>query len=236
MMLGRALICSTTDSGKSLSSGGMTPSLSMNVSAGVGSAMMMRSRRQSIPSLASPRTLTARNTSSCWPGGKLREINPGVVDVFLDLRIGFFPPLRRDDKVALVYELSIEEDLDVQIRRCGHDISAQRIDPANGLPDAPLRPLVNAVPLEDERVLVTEVQFVTRLREEIRIDAAIEFVEFFPRQQANLIEPFKASLLAAKLDARSQPFAVRLPDPPSRAGRAAPPGNSAPRLHNGRQP
>ena len=146
--------------------------------------MMSRSRRQSIPSLASPRTLTARYTSSCWPGGKLREINPGVVDVFLDLRIGFLAPLRRDDKVALPYELSIEEDFDVQIRRCGHDIAAQRIDPANGLPDAPLRPLVNAVPLEDERVLVTEIQFVTRLREQIGIDAAVEFVEFLPRQPA----------------------------------------------------
>ena len=64
---------------------------------------------------------------------------------------------------------------------------------------------MNAVPLEDERVLVAEIQFVTRLREEIRIDAAVEFLRFLPRQQANLIEPLETSLLAAKLDARSQP-------------------------------
>ena len=73
MMLGRALTCSTTDSGEFLSSGGMMPSLSTNLSAGVGSAMMMRSRRQSIPSLASPRTLTVRNTSSCCPRGKFEK-------------------------------------------------------------------------------------------------------------------------------------------------------------------
>ena len=132
------------------------------------------------------------------PQGEIRKINPGVVDVFLDIRIGFFPPLRRNDKVALVYKLSIKEDFDIQIGRRGHNIPAQRI--AKSLPDAPLRSLVNAVPGENERVLVTDMQFVTRPRVQIGIYAAIEFVKFLLRQPAN---PIKSSLLKPKLDARS---------------------------------
>ena len=58
------------------------------------------------------------------PQWEIREINPGVVDVFHDVWIGFFPPLRRHDEVTLVYEFPIEEDLDVQIGRCRYDIAA----------------------------------------------------------------------------------------------------------------
>src|SRR5208283_1047891 len=138
------------------------------------------------------------------PQGEIREINPGVVDVFLDIRIGFFPPLRRDDQVALPYELSIEQDFDVQIGCRRYDVAAQRIHSANGLPGAPFRSLVDAVPGEYECVPVTRIQFVTRLRKQVGIDAAVEFVRFLPRQPANLIKPFETGFLKPKLGARSQ--------------------------------
>ena len=140
------------------------------------------------------------------PKGEIREINPGVVDEFLEIWIGFFTTLRRDDKVALVDKLSIEEDLNVQVRRRGQEKSAQQIDPANSLPDAPLRPLVNAVPGENECLVVTDIQIVTRLREQIGIDAAVELVKFLLRQPASLIKPFETGLLEPKLRACSQPM------------------------------
>ncbi len=51
---------------------------------------------------------------------------------------------------------------------------------------------------------MADIQFVTRLRKQIGIDAAVEFARFLLRQPANLIEPFETGFLEPKLGARSQ--------------------------------
>jgi hypothetical protein len=52
--------------------------------------------------------------------------------------------------------------------------------------------------------VVTAIQFVTRLREQIRIDAAVEFVKFLLRQPASLIKSFAPRLLKPKFGTCSQ--------------------------------